>query len=537
MRKWLVSLAAVLSLTIASNSASAETENERETATWYEKFNYVAIGDSLAFGINENSQPGKGYTEFVAHYLADNNILNSYSNGYSFPGYTTTDVYNAMKNNAVRAVDVGINLEELPAGTLDAIETADIITITAGANDLLQHVQRNDNQLTIDFAGLLAQQKKVAENYTNMLTTIRETNVRASIYIVGYYNAFAHLPAATAAQAGQLLGALNDTIAKVASENDATFIETTDAIAQDYKTYLPNPLNIHPSEAGYEVIAEEVIEELENDVYYTPYRIFATATSPTTVDVWWNAAYNEETLKSYNLYVDDELVAQVGPDETEITVEELEPGTVYEFDVTLTDTFGNEIHPLSTWEITPSEEGKYAFTDIATHADRLYIDRAANMGLVSGYEDNTYRPSQQVTRAQIVKLLTNALGLEHTEKAPFTDISSYAEETQHQIAAAYEAGIIQGTDGKFRPNEPVTRAQLALMISRTYTYLTAKEIDATVSSFSDISSYNEEAQKAMQFLYNQEIATGWEGKFMPGNPTMRSHAAKIIVNFVDSFLR
>ena len=77
MRKWLVSLTAVLSLTIASNSAVAETERETETATWYEKFNYVAIGDSLAFGINEQNNIGNGYTHFVAHYLADNNALNS----------------------------------------------------------------------------------------------------------------------------------------------------------------------------------------------------------------------------------------------------------------------------------------------------------------------------------------------------------------------------------------------------------------------------------------------------------------------------
>lgn len=537
MRKWLVSLTAVLSLTIASNSAVAETERETETATWYEKFNYVAIGDSLAFGINEQNNIGNGYTHFVAHYLADNNVLNSYSNGYAVPGYTTADVYNAIENNTARLINEGINIAELPAGTLDAIEAADVITITAGANDLLKHVQRNNNQLTIDFAALLAEQQKVKTNYENMLTEIREVNARAFIYVVGYYNAFAHLPPTEAAQAGQLLGALNNTIASVVEQHDATFVETADAIAQNVAAYLPNPLNIHPSEAGYEAMAGEVIAELENDVYYTPYRMFATATSPTTVDVWWNAADYEDTLESYNVYVDDELVAQVGRDETEITIEELEPGTIYNFHVTLTDTFGNEIYPLSTWEVTPSEEGEYPFTDIATHADRAYIDRAANMGLVSGYEDGTYRPSAQVTRAQIVKLLTNALGLEHTEEAPFTDIGSYADETKQQIAAAYEAGIIQGTDGKFRPNEPVTRAQLALMIARAYTYMTDEGIDTTVSSFSDISNYNEEAQKAMQFLYNQEIATGWEGKFMPGNPTMRSHAAKMIVNFTDSFMR
>ena len=535
-KKWIASICTLLLMLTMSLSVYASAEVE--TPTWYDKINYVALGDSLAFGINEQNEIGKGYPVFLAEYLRDEHVLNSFSNGYTFPGYTTADVLRQLRANAPR-LESGINQQHLPVGTLDAVKEADVITITAGANDLLRHVSRTGADVSIDMPALLVTQQEVARNYAEMLTIITDENPTATVYVMGYYNAFAHLPANVSTQVSQLMTALNTTIEQAATAHGAIFVPTAAAINANIAAYLPNAENIHVSEAGHKVLAEQFINSMESTLFLTTDAyVKAIATSPTIVDVLWEAPAYEEQVASYTVYVDDEKVATVDADDTMLTITGLEPSTLYMFTITFTDVNGDETsYPIRTWELTLSAPNTFAFSDIASHADAFYIDRAAHLQLVNGYADGTYRPSNFVTRAQMVKLLVNALQLEHEEAAPFTDIASYAEQTQHEIAAAYEAGLVQGTAGKFRPNEPVTRAQLALMLARAYTYMTAEAIEATPHTFSDTSSYNEEAQQAMQFLYDENIVTGWEGRYMPANATMRSHAAKVVVNFVDTWMK
>ena len=66
---------------------------------------------------------------------------------------------------------------------------------------------------------------------------------------------------------------------------------------------------------------------------------------------------------------------------------------------------------------------------------------------MNGYTDGTFRPESSVTRAQAAAILVRSLGLTTEEKAPFTDIANYDATTQSEIAAAYVHGLIKGTEG------------------------------------------------------------------------------------------
>ena len=153
---------------------------------------------------------------------------------------------------------------------------------------------------------------------------------------------------------------------------------------------------------------------------------------------------------------------------------------------------------------------------------------------MKGYADGTFKPELAVTRVQAAAILVRSLGLTTSEKAPFTDISHFDAETQAEIAAAYASGLIKGADGKFNPSQPVTRAQLALMINRAYeqqmqqAYVAKDEVP-----FTDIATYNDETKRAIAMLYEFGIVTGSDGKFSPADSTKRSHAAKILVNFTE----
>lgn len=187
------------------------------------------------------------------------------------------------------------------------------------------------------------------------------------------------------------------------------------------------------------------------------------------------------------------------------------------------------VEPVVTTPITP-----VLFIDVAGHWAESYIQRATALGIFKGYPDGEFKPNNYLTRAQATSLIVRALGLHTDEGTPFNDIFEYADETQAEIAAAYKYGIVKGSNNNFNPSAKVTRAQIALMIQRAYEYKTGNIYSASKEApFSDFGKYDIETVNAISMLFDFEIASGFEGKFMPNNPITRAQAAKIIVNFID----
>lgn len=94
--------------------------------------------------------------------------------------------------------------------------------------------------------------------------------------------------------------------------------------------------------------------------------------------------------------------------------------------------------------------------------------QAVAAGWMNGFPDNTFRPDKPATRAQVAKILVKANNYSAPAGAPvtFTDVSSgYWASADIQAAASY--GIISGyPDGTFRPNAQITRAEAAALIYR-----------------------------------------------------------------------
>ncbi|WP_318618207.1 S8 family serine peptidase [Sporosarcina sp. YIM B06819] len=182
----------------------------------------------------------------------------------------------------------------------------------------------------------------------------------------------------------------------------------------------------------------------------------------------------------------------------------------------------------------PTPPTLVTFTDTAGHWAELYIQKATALGVFNGYSDGTFRPNNHLTRAQAASLMVRALGLQTDEAAPFDDIANYDDATKAEIAAAYKYGIIKGNDGNFNPSDRVTRAQIALMIARAYEFKTGeKYTPMAIASFSDYGNFNKETVNAITILYDFEIVSGFEGKFMPNDPTTRAQAAKIFINLME----
>lgn len=172
------------------------------------------------------------------------------------------------------------------------------------------------------------------------------------------------------------------------------------------------------------------------------------------------------------------------------------------------------------------------FSDIKNHWGKDFIEQAVSAGIINGYPDGTFKPNLHLTRAQTASMIVRALGLKTSLPAPFTDIEKYDEAIKAEIAAAYQYNIIKGNNGKFNPSDKVTRAQLALMIMRSYEFVKAEPYIATeIAPFTDIVRLDNETKKAISFLYEFGMASGADSKFMPGDPATRVEATKILVNY------
>ena len=103
--------------------------------------------------------------------------------------------------------------------------------------------------------------------------------------------------------------------------------------------------------------------------------------------------------------------------------------------------------------------------DGTTHEDN--INRLADAGMTTGFPDGTYRPDDTVTREQVASLLARALDLEPVDGDTFTDVSGVHAQNIYAVAAA---GITQGcnTDGtQFCPIDDVRRDQMASFLARS----------------------------------------------------------------------
>lgn len=107
------------------------------------------------------------------------------------------------------------------------------------------------------------------------------------------------------------------------------------------------------------------------------------------------------------------------------------------------------------------------FKDVPTNAwYSTAVSTLANLGVISGYPDGTFGPNKNISRAELASILARFCGNSNTQTADkFTDISeSWARKFINQAAAA---GLVYGYEnGTFRPNQNITRAETIAMVNR-----------------------------------------------------------------------
>ena len=146
---------------------------------------------------------------------------------------------------------------------------------------------------------------------------------------------------------------------------------------------------------------------------------------------------------------------------------------------------------------------------------------------ISGYPDKTVRPDGNVTRAEAVTMLVRLKAYPLTEgEEIFKDVKANAWYAPF-ISAAYKNNILEEKKGEaFRPDEKITRAELAQLISHLDKKNNAK------ANFPDIAGHKYEAAINQSFG-NKRIAGYPDGSFRPDNAITRAETARILNSLFD----
>ena len=129
--------------------------------------------------------------------------------------------------------------------------------------------------------------------------------------------------------------------------------------------------------------------------------------------------------------------------------------------------------------LVPSFTASAAFSDVDDSNSYVEaISTLSTLQVINGYEDGSFQPEKEITRAEYTKMIVYMLGMDSftTPITTFTDVPE-SHWANAYIKTAFDMGIINGfDDGTFRPDAPVTYEQALKMLVCTLGYEAYAEV-------------------------------------------------------------
>ena len=189
-----------------------------------------------------------------------------------------------------------------------------------------------------------------------------------------------------------------------------------------------------------------------------------------------------------------------------------------------------------TYELTVS--GSRVTMDGKTYSPVTFVNRRAaelnrrdHYAFLVGYADGTFGPECNMTRAEVTtmfaRLLTEQIEADKTYSSTFNDVAKDCWAANY-IGYMQQFGIVTGyTDGSFRPNAPVTRAEFAAIASRF------EKLTQGSASFTDVPDTHW-AVKYINFAATRGWVTGYaDGTFKPEHSITRAEVAAVTCRLLE----
>lgn len=184
----------------------------------------------------------------------------------------------------------------------------------------------------------------------------------------------------------------------------------------------------------------------------------------------------------------------------------------------------------ATPEPTPTAKPQSGtFSDVAeTHWAYEAVKNLSDAGIVNGRGNGSFDPDAMVTRAEFVKMIVEAFDIPEAETSvSFGDCPADAWFTQY-VARAAANNVVNGFDGNFSPDKPITREDAAVIVSRL-----VKDASGESVTFGDAADISDYAKEAVDLLASLGIINGMgDGNYAPKNNITRAQAAKLVFNVI-----
>lgn len=178
--------------------------------------------------------------------------------------------------------------------------------------------------------------------------------------------------------------------------------------------------------------------------------------------------------------------------------------------------------------VFPNVTSAASFTDVsAKHGAKQEIEYLVDKGVIKGFQDGTFKPQKEVTKANVATMLARALKLDLTNvKNPNLPDVPTTHTSYKEIAAVVNAGYMPG--GEFKPYAAITRGEMARAITNAF----GLKGDGSVS-FSDVNSQYW-AYKYIDALATNGITIGYEdGTFRPAASLTRAQFSSFLARALD----
>lgn len=189
---------------------------------------------------------------------------------------------------------------------------------------------------------------------------------------------------------------------------------------------------------------------------------------------------------------------------------------------------------VSEVNVSASPTSRIVLTDIDGHWAKPEIAKAVELGIVFGYEDGTFKPEKDVTRAEFAVMLMRALKPDVEGIAlPFTDQNDIPSWAANAIAQAAQLNIVRGnSDGTFLPTNNITHEEMLAMVVRA----SGKTVPdpAPTSGYADDADLSDWARGSAYVAYRHSLLGGTnDNKVWPKKSTTRAESAAAIVRMLD----
>jgi beta-glucanase (GH16 family) len=172
------------------------------------------------------------------------------------------------------------------------------------------------------------------------------------------------------------------------------------------------------------------------------------------------------------------------------------------------------------------------FSDISNHWAENVIQKWVGLGLVNGYPDGTFKPDNGITRAEFIKMINKIIGYSEKSEINFKDVNLsdwYADEIAKAIAAGYVNGY---DDNTVRPNNEISRQEAMSILYRVFELDT---VDASINdlTFTDKNNIADYAKDAVKAIVVNGYSKGYpDGSFKPEKTMTRAEAIKLLDSIV-----